>query len=177
MVDNLEVHLYDYESICYHGHTQKIINNILKKRTFNSSKKEWEWLGDGVYFFEKYYSHARNWCEKARRYNNWSIIKVNIKTIKMLDMIDPDNFDELKKFTSKIRDRYRELGGIRKVNTKLIFNMAYSKEKYDAVRHAFSVGKHKECIDPTKMEKMEIQVCVRNQECIFILEEVVNNEC
>ncbi len=177
MENNSDLELCDYQCVCFHGHTKEVIDNIIETKSFNDSIKDWEWLGDGVYFFERHFNHAKNWCIKARKYDKWSTVEANITTEKMLDMIDPDNFDEFKKITSKIRNRYSQSGGIKKVTTKLIFNLVHIVENYDAVRHSFSVGEHEECIYPTNMVKMGIQICVRNHDCIDILKEVGMNGC
>jgi|SRR5690554_850567 len=107
----------------------------------------------------------------------WGVIEAHIKTQKMLDLVSPSNFNELKKIVTIIRQRYKILGGLKKVTTKLIFNVLYNVEAYDAVRHIFCVGNEDDRIFPTEIIRMQIQVCVRNPECIVSFKEVEFNGC
>ena len=63
----------------YHGTTISRGESILKNKYYFVSYKEDEWLGNGVYFFEKDINQAVDFCTKARRYDDYIILKVKLK--------------------------------------------------------------------------------------------------
>lgn len=71
-----------------------------------------------------------------------------------------------------IKDRYKKIDGFKKITTKLIFDLLNEVEKFDVVRHVFPVGSKSELVLPTKIARMQVQLCVRNQDCITDIEEV-----
>ena len=63
----------------YHGTTISRGESILKNKYYFVSYKEDEWLGNGVYFFEKDINQAVDFCTKARRYDDYIILKSKIE--------------------------------------------------------------------------------------------------
>jgi len=174
---DFDVDYFEYNKICYHGHKREVIDKTIERGRFNLSDEDWEYLGTGVYFFEEDIQQAISWCTRVKNYEDWSIIKSRIKAEKLLDFVNTNHFNELKSFVKKVRTRYRSIGGLKQVNTKLIFDILYELEPYDVIRHAFCVGEDPENIYPTPITRMQIQVCVRNQDCIRYIEEVETNGC
>lgn len=177
-MNEIEVDLdyFDYDKIAYHGHTQSVIDKVIERGYFNFSDDDWEWLGTGAYFFEEDIQQAKSWCIRKNNYTNWSIIKAEIKTNRMINLVDTNHFNKFKNFVSLIRERYKKTGGLKKVTNKLIFDILYRLEEYDAVRHVFRVGEDADKIFPTQVNRMQVQVCVRNHECIENFEEVDSDE-
>ncbi|MFP4022057.1 MAG: hypothetical protein ACLFUK_10705 [Halanaerobium sp.] len=104
--------------------------------------------------------------------DQWSVIKANIRTDKLLDLLDTANFNSFKKFATLIRQKYKKLNGNKKITSKLIFDFLYELEEYDVVRHIFVVGDNQKPVKPTELMRMQVQICVRNQDCITDIEEV-----
>lgn len=71
-----------------------------------------------------------------------------------------------------IKDRYKKIDGFKKITTKLNFDLLNEVEEFDVVRHVFPVGRKSELVLPTKITRMQVQLCVRNQDCITDIEEV-----
>lgn len=169
---DLNLNIFDYNETGYHGHTQPVINEIVRSGKFNPSDRDWEYLGTGVYFFEDDILQAVRWCKYARKYDQWSVIRAKIKTDKLLDLLDTANFNSFKEFATLLRRKYKKIDGSKKITSKLIFNFLYELEEYDAVRHVFVVGDNPKPIQPTEVTRMQVQLCVRNQDCITDIEEV-----
>lgn len=169
---DINLNLFDYEKIGYHGHRKIVIDKIIRDNKFNLSDGDWEYLGTGIYFFEDDVFQAIRWCKYARKYDSWSVVQADIKSNKLLDLVDTLNFDYFQEFTAMIKDRYKKIDGFKKITTKLIFDLLNEVEEFDVVRHVFPVGRKSELVLPTKIARMQVQLCVRNQDCITDIEEV-----
>jgi len=71
-----------------------------------------------------------------------------------------------------LRRKYKRLNGNKKITSKLIFDLLYKLEKYDVVRHIFVVGENSKPVQQTEIMRMQVQLCVRNQDCITELKPV-----
>ena len=89
----------------YHGTLKSRATRICKEG-FKESKKRTEWLGYGVYFFEKF-SHARNWAtrEHDRQDTDQSEPVVLIADIRVppSSFLDLDNRDVMRAFQDELK--------------------------------------------------------------------------
>jgi len=107
-----------------------------------------------------------------RKYDQWSVIRADIRTDKLLDLLDTANFNSFKEFATLLRQKYKKLNGNKKITSKLIFDLLYELEEYDVVWHIFVIGENPKPVQPTEVMIMQVQLCVRNQDCITDIEEV-----
>lgn len=135
--------------IGYHGTTVLRGENILNSKQYSISYKEEEWLGKGVYFFEKDIQQAVNFCVKARKYEDYIVLKSKIEANICIDL---DNLETMK-----------------------ILEKLYKIKQYDVVKKTFPVLKTTN-INDTNFIWVQVQICVRNRECIKTIEEVIRNE-
>lgn len=156
----------------FHGTKQDLGKIILTTRQFKFSRDDEEWLGPGIYFFEDDIKQAENFCAKARKYNTWMIIKSDIEADIIIDLIKKDDFDEFEKIAHKIKDRCkkRKDGKPRTLMNNVILNVMYEAKPYDLVRAVFPVPKTN-CADRTNVSPHQIQLCIRNHNCIKSIEE------
>ena len=168
----------DIKFIGFHGTTVKSGENILKTNEYKFSQKEEEWLGKGVYFFEKDKQQAIYFCTKARRYSDFCILKSELRPKVFLDLDDTRIMEEILKLSKKIKGRYLKLsnGQPRKLINSVLLEMMYNTIPYDMVKKTFHVEKTR-AIERTNFEWFQVQMCVRNRECICNIEEVERSEC
>lgn len=171
--NSVDYELKKYKCTGYHGTDIKGAESILKSQTFIPSTKEEEWLGRGVYFFENDKRQAVDYITKAKRVQNYKIIKANLETSKLFDLIDTETMYGFCIVANAIKDRYKKLktGKPRLLNNSVIIEIMYKTRPFDMVRGVFPVPLRKE-IARTNIAPYQIQVCVREKECITKIEEV-----
>lgn len=157
----------------YHGTSKESAKYIVKEKTFPVSMDEEEWLGKGVYFFENDKLQAIDWCTKARKYSEWAVIRSNLEVCTVVDLIDKGTYNRFKEIAIKMEKRYKTKKdkSPRKLINSVVLEAMYKIEKYDMVRAAFPVPSEKPA-DRTNICAMQIQLCVRNRNCIKTIEEV-----
>ncbi|OAA91284.1 hypothetical protein [Clostridium ljungdahlii] len=166
--------------IGYHGTETEKAKSILKSRSFNTSHGEEEWLGIGVYFFQDDMKQAINFCTKARKYKNWSVLKATISAERVIDLIDINTFDKFQAYATELKSRFLKLknGKKRQLMNSVILDVMYKLNPYDVVRAAFPIPKVGYA-PRTNIQPMEIQLSVRNRNCIdrYSIKEVENDGC
>ena len=177
--------------IGFHGCDKEIFENILyKHETFKASRNKYDWLGNGMYFWEQNLERAWEWANSGR-----TNPKLHIKTPAVigavidlgfcLNLLDSNNIKMLKlqyqilKIKMSIADKpmpiNRNISGnsdllLRNLDCAVIEDLHKDRERanltqYDSVRGVFLEGKP---IYETSgfMEQSHIQICVRNPNCI-----------
>ena len=167
----------NFECKAYHGTKIELAKEIIHSKKFIRSTEEQEWLGDGVYFFQDDKRQAEDFCYKARKYENWSVIEVDISAEKLLDLIDTETFELFEEFAKQLKNKYKTCkdGQPRKLMNAVIINTLYKLNAFDLVRAVFPIPK-RECAPRTNISPMQIQICVRNMNCI-IIKGVISNGC
>jgi len=170
--------LKKYHEVCYHGTARATGKEILKTNRFHKSRGGNHWLGEGIYFFEKDAGQARDFICKARQVKDYSIIEVEIKSEKLLDLIDKDTFLELNGLCKEIIDRLKKISENGKtINVKnlmtntIALNAAYDVIPYEVVRAAFETPKVKR-IKGINFIPAQVQVCVKNSDVIVHIGEM-----
>ena len=161
----------------YHGTTISRGESILKNKYYFVSYKEDEWLGNGVYFFEKDIYQAVDFCTKARRYDDYIILKSKIEAEICIDLDRLETMTILDKIAKKINKRYKNLtnGRYTKLTNCEILEDLYRIKPYDLVKKTFVIQK-RDKIQNTNFLWVQVQMCVRNRDCIKTIEEVIRNE-
>lgn len=163
-----------HKYIGYHGTSKEAATSILNSKCFKISNDDEEWLGEGVYFFEDDPIQAVDWCTKVNRFSEWSVLKSDLEAEKVINMLDRKTYTQFKELSKLVKGKYntRKDRKPRKLINSVIFNMMYNIEKYDMVRAAFQIPSA-ECADRSNILPMQIQLCVRNRECIKSIEEEI----
>jgi len=162
----------------YHGTTKESSIEILKSGHFRDSLDENEWLGQGVYFFEDDIKQAYNFCVKARRYQSWAILRCDIEAAIVFDLTKVDDFQEFRRIANLIKERYTMVdknNKRRRLLNSFILNTIYKIYPYDLVRHIFRIPQYR-FIFGTNITAYQIQLCVRNKDCIKTIQEATYHE-
>ncbi|MTI62244.1 MAG: hypothetical protein FH762_20050 [Firmicutes bacterium] len=156
----------DYETIGYHGHVIEVINDILKTKKFTQSNGNWCYAGKGVYFFDNDLSVTERWCERARKYKEYGIVKVDIKAYNIIDLDNNVHYNKIEKFARLINERYKSLSNKKELDTKLLFDYIYNYIKYDLVKFTTKIKGKGARIIKTHIFRNSVILCVRNHRCI-----------
>jgi hypothetical protein len=174
----------------FHGCDESVVEKVLKGNDdLITSKNEYDWLGNGIYFWENSAERAYDFAKelKNNRRNksikNPSVIGAVIDLGYCLDLIDFSNIQLLKKGYDILEQSYLQNNWvlpqnisaanssdllIRKLDCKVIETIHQgmeNKKPFDSVRAVFWEGREIYKNAGFK-EKNHIQICVRNPNCI-----------
>ena len=178
-------------AIGFHGCDQSVAEKVIAgEENLLASKNDYDWLGNGIYFWENNEERAFEWAhEMSKRKNsaikNPAVIGAIIDLGYCFDLTDSLYLQELKKSYDFALESSRlsgiplpenkPLGGstellLRKLDCYVIemmhkINREANKRAYDSVRGVFWEGKP---LYPNAgfAEKNHIQICVCNPNCI-----------
>lgn len=169
---------YSREVRGYHGCDNRVARRILAGEAFATSANAWDWLGDGIYFWEYGPDRAMRWAEQQARIRNPAVLGSMIQLGRCFDLLDT-------RFTRELREYYepwiakmiqeglqppQNRGKARFLDRAVIEaclqNGTESGTVYDTVRGAFVEG---EPIFPGSALFMEthVQIAVRNPQSII----------
>jgi hypothetical protein len=157
----------------FHGTTRENADKILQSGKFKISRGSHQWLGDGVYFFVNDMKQACDFCKRARPYQDFVILKSRIEVNILLDLDDVETFNMFSAFAKRIMNRTKRKGNNNssELSNAKIINAIYKIWPFDAVKATFRVPKRKPA-PGTNIYPSQVQICVRNLECIKSIEEV-----
>lgn len=181
--------LYDHSPnliIGFHGCDRSTYNNVLHNNGFlKPSVNNYDWLGNGIYFWEQNLTRAWEWAESSKKIKHPAVIGAVIDLGNCLNLLDG-------KFIKMLKSQYELFASERllygdaipvnkdvKGNTDLLLryldctiierlHQARKKEDevpFDSTRGVFFEGNR---IYNTSgfYEQSHIQICVRNPNCI-----------
>ncbi len=158
--------------IGYHGTSLTSAKRLLEQG-FTASSKENEWLGQGVYFFGSDGSvdgqdEAKCWAKYVRKLYPWAVIKAEIYAEKPLDLVH--NIKHRKLFNT-LRDKCYQLhvkSGRDKnsFSDYIIFNFADKNYFFDAIIAYTEGSKNKYPYDSYIIRRLQVQICVKNNDTI-----------
>ena len=177
--------------IGFHGCDQSIVDKVVSgKENLLASTNDYDWLGNGIYFWENSEARAMQWAQELCKRKNSSIknpavIGAVIDLGYCLDLTDSFCLEELKLGYEALVILHKEAGKplpknssigsstdllLRKLDCAVIetmhkLNRVANKRAYDSVRGVFWEGKP---LYPNAgfAEKNHIQICVCNPNCI-----------
>lgn len=170
----------------FHGCTQDVFEKILyRHEELEFSNNSYDWLGNGIYFWENSYDRAMEWAKSHCKDKEPAVIGTVLDLGFCLDLMDyaslpvlKNGYDILKAESEMFHTELpvnRNIGSntdllIRELDCAVIerihsFNRENGKDEYDSLRGAFIEGKP---IYPQSgfHSKTHIQICVRNPNCI-----------
>ena len=167
----------------FHGCNRETYEKVLHKHEeLNSSTNDYDWLGNGIYFWENSYDRALEWAQTHKADENPSVIGAVIDLGFCLNLSDYgctqalSKAYELLKYESEFTETElpqnsgRNDKPLRRLDCAVIerfhqMNKDLNRQEYDSVRGVFVEGN---AIYPGSgiLEKTHIQICVRNPNCI-----------
>ncbi|MGM0544724.1 MAG: hypothetical protein ACQERP_12740 [Pseudomonadota bacterium] len=180
----------------YHGCDRSIAEQVLNGNThLNRSENEYDWLGDGIYFWVDSFDRAMDWAKQSSRINTPYVVGAFISPGFCLNLTDYGVSEELKLAYQFLQDTYAQAGSqlpsntyeqnsvkmVRKLDCAVIKSAHQLRE--DQQEQAFDTvyGVFEE--DPelypgsALKEKTHIQIAVRNPQSIigyFRPEQLIN---
>lgn len=177
--------------IGFHGCDQSVVDKVVAgEEKLLASTNDYDWLGNGIYFWENNEARALQWAEELAKRKSSSvktpaIIGAIIDLGYCLDLTDSLFLEELKKGYETLVAMCKETGMpmpqntnlgnstdllLRKLDCAVIetmhkINKLANKRPYDSVKGVFWEGKP---LYPNAgfAEKNHIQICVCNPNCI-----------
>ncbi len=173
----------------YHGCDKKIQYDVVNGGPFKKSTNTYDWLGNGVYFWENDYHRALEWAKELKKRGkieepavvgavidlgycldftqreSTDLLKVGYKLLKLRSDLNgiaiPENHN-INKF-GDILERDLDCAVIEQIHD---LTRTYNLQKYDTVRGVFTEGKE---VYPHAgfVEKTHIQICVVNTKNII----------
>lgn len=176
---------YHRTIIGYHGTKLSIARDIVTRRKpFQASHNDDDWLGHGVYFWEYAPNQARWWAENRARRQKWdepiAIVASMIRLSFCLDLLEPYNVLYLQAlYNTYIEAHQHTQAGIpQNMNQHKRLDCGVFEYAYSAIQASGgSVDTARAVYVPTHNKRVwkrswisldaHIQVCVRNQNCIL----------
>lgn len=182
--------------LAFHGCDEEIFDKVIyKHEELLPSNNSYDWLGNGIYFWENSLARAQQWAvSTCERYNSShpdeepkkpAVIGAVLSLGHCLNLTDYGSTDILKKGYEILSYELSSIGqkmpvnrNIQENNDLLLreldcavierihqFNMDLGKRRYDSVRGVFIEGK------PVYnhsgiMDKTHVQICIINPNCI-----------
>ena len=161
----------------YHGTSSEAANMILREG-FQISRNTYDWLGDGVYFFQDASARAWEWAFK-RHGNGGAVIGAEIRIADCMDLLDvswnPVIFDAYDSYLKNLRDSGqampRQFGGAHRLDREVInYTVGVLSEsgiRIACVRAAFAEGRP---VYPGSAiyDRAHIQIAVRDIEACIL---------
>ncbi|NDV83763.1 hypothetical protein [Bacteroides sp. 51] len=169
----------------FHGCEETTAKRIVCAEDYlKPSINDYDWLGNGMYFWENNYERALEWAKRSSKIEKPAVLGAVIDLGFCMDLMDSEFLKELKKAYDTLK-KTMELAGqpmptnegrtpdklLRKLDCAVIQTVHAMNElsgenvSYDSVRGVFWEGSE---LYPNAFfkEKNHIQICVRNPNCI-----------
>lgn len=177
MREAIPLSAYSREVHGYHGCDRSVADRLLSGASFIASSNAWDWLGDGIYFWEYGPDRALRWAEQQPRVKRPSVIGAVIQLGRCFDLLDTRFTEELRQYYVGWTQRMKASGislpenrGKGRYLDRAVVEAYIERERnvdtrYDTIRGAFVEG---EPVYPGSAFHMQthIQIAVRNPESI-----------
>lgn len=181
--------------IGFHGCDKSVATNVVcGNENLKASMNGYDWLGNGIYFWENNLERAFEWAKKSKMVKEPAVIGAVINLGYCMDLMDSEFLKELKVAYKTLEESIpltnkpmpANVGAtqdklIRRLDCAVIQTAhkinEYKSASYDSVRGVFWEGKE---LYPNAFfkEGNHIQICVRNPNCIkgYFLPRMVDDE-
>lgn len=164
---------YPLTVIGFHGTSGSVAEEIFSGRSeLKVSAHEWEWLGDGVYFWENAPARALQWAIDRKK-ENPTVIGAIIQVGHCLNLMDKSSNFPIAQAFKKCKSLFEEIGikmpdnnGKFHNRDSIVINSLHvladhDKHPYDTVRAAYIEGDP--LFEGTEIRSdTHIQICVRD---------------
>lgn len=170
----------------FHGCHKAVFDAVIKHGdALKASDNSYDWLGNGIYFWEQNYERAYRWSVQRNGHENAAVVGAVIDLGYCLNLTDSKASDKLREGYELLRFRCEQAGRelpknrpvkgssdllLRDLDCAVIQQIhdymgATGQRKYDSVRGLFTEG------GPTYpgagfQERTHIQLCICNPNCI-----------
>ena len=187
--------------IGFHGCDRSVRDAIVNSQSMlHASKNDYDWLGHGMYFWEKNFQRALHFAQELQKrkkpIREASVLGAIIDLGLCLDLLDKEYIGAVAKSFASVRDSYASLDVavprntglgtsrdllIRQLDCAVIEHVHFKARRngrpFDSVRGVFIEG---EPLYPSAgfYDKSHIQICVCNPNCIkgFFIPRIVDKK-
>jgi hypothetical protein len=176
---------YDRTIVAYHGCDSEVAENLLRGERFKKSQNDYDWLGEGIYFWEYGADRALRFAHDQKRRGKVTtpaVVGVLVQLGRCFDLMDTRFTDELPKAFAMLKNLHEQNGNPLPVNTGsttdlllrrrdcavLNFYLRWLAEQgdvYDTVRCGFVEGPPA-YEDSGIRHQSHVQIAVRNPACV-----------
>jgi hypothetical protein len=178
---------YDRTVIAYHGCDARVADRLLAGESFRKSSNDFDWLGEGVYFWEYGYDRALQFADDQRRRGKVerpAVVGALLQLGNCFDLMDTRCTNELGRSFPSFRSMYERKGWslphnggatpdrlLRRrdcavINFYLESLPEFGLPLYDSVRGCFTEGDS--AFDGSDIfVKSHVQIAIRNHACIL----------
>lgn len=168
----------------FHGCDESVAKKVVCGDNLKAGLNDYDWLGNGIYFWENNYDRALEWAKKASKINIPTVLGAVIVLGYCMDLMDSEFLKELKlayntldkamKLANKpmpinegkIPDKLLRRLNCAAIETAHAINEGFEENvSYDSVRGVFWEGDELYSNAFFK-EKNHIRICIRNPNCI-----------
>lgn len=171
--------------IGFHGCTEEVFDAVVRRgEPMKASNNEYDWLGNGIYFWEQSYQRAMEWAKQHSGHAP-AVIGAAIDLGYCLNLTDSASSNQLRRGyqmlqllcnatdTELPKNRQQNKAGdilVRNLDCAVIeqvhnYNRSHHLPAYDSVRGVFWEGDEPYPGSCFK-EQTHVQICVRNPNCI-----------
>jgi hypothetical protein len=104
---------YDRTVIAYHGCDAQVVDRLLAGEPFRKSRNDFDWLGEGVYFWEYGFDRALQFAEEQRKRGKVerpAVVGALLQLGNCFDLIVTRCTNELRRFFPSFRASYDRNG-------------------------------------------------------------------
>ena len=178
---------YDRMVIAYHGCDARVADRLIAGEPFRKSSNDFDWLGEGVYFWEYGYDRALQFAEEQRqrgKVERPAVVGALLQLGNCFDLMDTRFTADLKRSFPAFCAMYDRKGlplpynegatpdlllrrrDCAVINLYLESRLRFGLSTYDSVRCCFAEGDR--AFDGSGIyEKSHVQIAIRNQACIL----------
>lgn len=171
----------------FHGCSKEVFHAVIKEgEDLKYSNNVFDWLGNGIYFWEQNYARAYEWAMRYRGgEENAAVIGAVIDLGYCLNLTDSASADTLREGYEMLKDNCEQAGislprnRLPKEGTDILrrdldcaviqqiheFNRSQGRNEFDSVRGVFTEG-GPPYEGSAFCERTHIQLCIRNPNCI-----------
>ena len=171
------------EIIGHHGCSKQIADIILSGSQFRQSTNRYDWLGNGIYFWEFGYYRAAEWAQELHG-ANWAVLEATIKLGNCLNLLDVAHYDHMSEAFARYKARAEALGVRLTENKDGAHNLDRAVIEFYCQDHEASGGKPFQTVrgcfpeggsmfEGSKiLRESHIQIAVRDVACISLVKQV-----
>jgi hypothetical protein len=178
---------YDRTVIAYHGCDARVADRLLAGEPFRKSRNDFDWLGEGVYFWEYGHDRALQFAEEQRKRGKVerpAVVGALLQLGNCFDLMDTRCTTELRRSFPSFRATYERKGwslphnsGVTRdrllrrrdcavINFYLETRSSAGSPPYDSVRGCFTEGEF--AFEGSDISiKSHVQIAIRNEACIL----------
>lgn len=177
---------YDRTVIAYHGCDASVARALLDGGSFKPSQNDYDWLGEGIYFWEYGYDRALRFAKeqhKRGKVGNPAVVGAILQLGNCFDLMDTKFTDELAVAFREFERLYEQMNWplpqnrgrtpdkkLRRLDCAVLnFVLKSFEEKgraFDSVRCAFVEG-HPVFAGSGIHRETHVQIAIRNPACIL----------